>query len=86
LPLKTSDLAPSLKAPVPSGTNAIIGFTMRKGREDDLMYKMGEMQVNIQRDNNRMAKTPQSKNRNKNCFDYDFARDFFDLKQDILNR
>ena len=50
------------------------------------MYKMGEFQKNIERDNERKAKTPQSKNRGKSCFDYDFARDFFDLKQEIISR
>lgn len=86
LPTRTTDFAPSPKAPVPAGTNAIIGFEQRGGREDNLMYKLGELNKNIERDNNKKAKTPRSKNRNKSCFEYDFARDFFDMKQEILGR
>lgn len=86
LPTRTTDFAPSPKAPVPSGTHAIIGFEQRGGREDNLMYKLGELNKNIERDNGRKSKTPQSKNRNKCCFEYDFAKDFFDLKQEILSR
>jgi len=86
LPTRTTDFAPAPKATVTPGTNTIIGFEQRGGREDNLMYRLGEMQKNIERDNGRKAKTPQSKNRDKSCFEYDFARDFFDLKQEILNR
>jgi len=50
------------------------------------MYKLGEFQKNIERDNERKVKTPRSKNRGKSCFEYDFACDFFDLKQEILSR
>jgi len=50
------------------------------------MYKLGEFAKNIQRENERKPKTALSKNRKKSCFEYDFARDFFDLKQQIISR
>lgn len=47
LNIKTSDVTAKIKARSPAGSNALIGFTQRGGREDNLMYRVGEMQKNI---------------------------------------
>lgn len=64
----------------PAGSNALIGFKQRGGRDDNLMYKIGEWSRNIENDNEGMVKKKNKTFIEKSWFEYDFASDFLNLR------